>query len=183
VSGVKAPLRLQLRVSAKGIGRVFASPLYCGLALLVSFVTLGAVIWLPNWRLLREISTSASLSLGDKITFFLEGYEGLATNFENFAALSVFLVTILFGMTIALFVAIGASRRDSARSGGGLLAGIIGAGCAACGTSLVAPVLGAIGASTSLSFVQTLGLVANIVAVLLLGYSIFKLGLQAAASR
>jgi hypothetical protein len=182
VSGVRAPLRLQLRVSARGFLRVFSSPPYCSLALLVTFVALGTIIWLPNWRLLVVVIQLPTLSLVEKLTFFLEGYEGLVTSFEGLAALSVVLVAILFGMTVALITAIGSSRRDSARSGGGLFAGIIGAGCATCGTSLVAPVLGVIGASASLSFVQILGVIANLVAILLLSYSIFKLGLQAASA-
>ncbi len=181
MSRLHVPLATQLRVSTRGLGRVFGNPVYAGLWLVVFFLVLGCIVWFPNWRLLLDVWHGQTLGLGEKVTFLLEGYEGIVTNFEPAVALSLVSMALLFGATITLIVAIGASRADRARGGGGLLAGIVGAGCAACGTSLAAPVLSAVGAGSSLAVSQAIGTIANLLAILLLGYSVFRLGQQAAS--
>lgn len=91
----------------------------------------------------------------------------------------------LFAFNLVLLVYVlrqkAAKLREGGRGAAGIFAGIIGAGCAACGTSLLTPFLTGIGASGSLGLTEVIGTVANIVAIALICYSIFRLGLVAAA--
>lgn len=180
---VKVPLSLQLKISLKGLGYVFANPVYTGLAVLVAFMSLGVVVWWQNWRLLFDFVSMSSISVSNKFRFFFDGYGGIFTNFEGLTTWPVIVISVLMGATIALLVSVGVARASAARGGGAVLAAVFGVGCAACGTSILAPVLASVGVGTSLTFLQSLGLLANFIAILLLTYSIFRLGLEVSRLR
>lgn len=179
MSGLKVPFKLKLRIATKSLVFVLSRPAYLLTGLLSGWLALGLLVWLTNFSLLWSVLNSG-LSLGGKFNFIWEGYKSLLTNFEPLAAAAIVLISLLFGLNAAVLAFIMRSRlatsaADRSRSLIGVIAGAIGAGCAACGTSILAPVLGGLGAGASLTLASWIGIFANLLAVVLLFYSIFRL--------
>jgi hypothetical protein len=69
----------------------------------------------------------------------------------------------------------GSLKQVPKKSGGaGLIFAVLSGGCVACGTSILAPLLATIGA-TSTVFVQDLSNFLNWISIILISYSIYKL--------
>lgn len=159
--------------------RVFARPLYIGLSMLVGFLIFTAsTILIPNWSLLVQIVSSASMSLLDKLTIILQLYGSITTNFTVFSASVTLLLSLLVGINLALFVYAVKQRAGSWASSttsiGGLAGGLFGVGCAACGSLVVTAVLpGVLGAAvTTLPFG---GEEIGVIGLVLVGVSIYYL--------
>ncbi|MDQ3158969.1 MAG: hypothetical protein M3P98_02430 [bacterium] len=139
----------------------------------------GLILWANNLGLIWEIITEPALSLWDKVTFFTSAYEGLFTAFGNIQAVSIIIVSILFGINLALLVFVLKHRgfNEVPKKSGvfGFFFAIFAGGCAACGTSVVYSVLIALGATAG-PFFKDLILVFNWIASVLIVYSIYKLG-------
>lgn len=176
---IKVPLRTRLAISLRGTVSLMRRPGRVLLTFAIAFLVVSFFVWLPNVGLLFELGKLPTLSYWDKIKVFFEGLGGLLTNFMEAQAIAILLVALLVGINVALLVAIGSSRLSNARAGGATLLALFGAGCAACGTSIFAPLIASLGAATSIGFVERVGLAANLVAIGLLSYSIYRLGLQA----
>lgn len=176
---------LKLKLSLLSVAKVLTRPMYLLITLGVSWLFLGVLVWLTNISLLRFALVGSSLSIVGKLDFVLSGYRSIITNFEPLAALLVVLLSILFGINTALLVfvkrgSLSQERASSKQSFGAALASVVSVGCAACGTSILAPLLSGVGAAASVGFVELLGVVANIVAFSLLAFSIYTLGQRAA---
>jgi 4-hydroxybenzoate polyprenyltransferase len=121
------------------------------------------------------------LSTQQKIEFFTYGYRSLFTSFDNLLSVSVISLAVLFGVNIAVLTYSLRRKTASARATGtsGIAAtlGILSSGCAACGTSLLGPLLATLGA-TSITAVHNIGTAFNLIGSALLLYSIYKLALQ-----
>lgn len=172
--------------SAAALGRLlYQHPVYILIAALGSVVFYELIFWFLNLGLLQYVVTSTDLSLGAKLDIFVGSYTGIIS--PPFVPLSVLLFTVsaLQGLTLAgLIYTIRAARRANkgivqgvgATGVAGLLS-VFGLGCAACGTSLVTPILTFFFASSSTALAETVGvyaatlaLVAAVVAAYLTGY-------------
>jgi hypothetical protein len=176
---------LKLKISLKAIGGVLLRPLYAIVGMVVTLAVLGMLLWIFNFDLFLYILTNSDISAGEKLTVFIQSYASLITNFENFAAIILVLFALLLGINMALlaFVMknIGASiGKESGKSGLSLFAAVLGAGCAACGTSILAPVLTAVGSTATIGLVEAIGVTANFAGIGLVLFSITRLGSQAA---
>lgn len=178
---MNAPLWLKLKISLKGLVATFVRPLRILAALTIAFLVVSFFVWLPNLELLYMLGKLPALSYWDKISVFFEGLGGLFTNFMEVQAVSILIVALLVGINTVLLISVGSRLVGHAKSGGATVLAVFAAGCAACGTSIIAPAIASLAAATSIGFVEVLGLIANLLAIGLLGYSIYKLGLQAAS--
>lgn len=178
---IRAPLRLKLQISVRGVGRVLLRPLGVLTTLGVAFLVVTFFVWLPNIGLLYELGKLPTLSYWDKVQVFFEGLGGLMTNNFELQAISILLVSLLVGLNTAMLVVVGSNIVGHAKSGGATLLAVFAAGCAACGTSIFAPVLASLVAVTSAGLVEVFGLIANLIAICLLAFSIYRLGMQAAS--
>jgi len=111
------------------------------------------MVWLPNFRLISEILVSSNATVVEKIDFLFSLFGSIQTNFSVASASYAILIALLFGVNIALLSYYVHDKRV-ARAGsgaavgvGGLISGIFGIGCAACGTVLLTPLLAVFGAS------------------------------------
>jgi hypothetical protein len=185
VAGI--PLRLRLRAASRGVGLVLKRPRWLVMMVAASGVVIGVMLWIFNLNLLAYIWLESGLPLGDKVMFVFQGYGGLVTNFDSAAAATLLTFGLLMGVNVAMlgFVLSGKGRQQAGQGGGksgvALVAGTIGAGCAACGTGILGPALAAVGASGSISLARTVGVLANLAGIGLVTYSIFGLGQQAVA--
>ncbi len=187
MSKLKIAFKLKLQISLRAIGRVLLMPGYTLVAVLTIWLSLGLLVWISNLSLLWSIIAHSSLSFTDKINFFLDGYKSLFSNFEPMAGTTILIFAILFGINIGLLAFVVKASVKSAASDGsrgviGILAGIVGAGCAACGTSFLAPVISGVGATATIGLTTFLGYAANLLGIGLLLFSIYRLGLNASAT-
>lgn len=162
-------------------------PAYLLTAILAAFLSLGVLVWISNLGLLWSIITHSSLNFTGKINFFLDGYKSLFTNFEPLAGATILIFAILFGINMGLLAFVAKASLKTAASGSsksvfGIIAGVIGAGCAVCGTSFLAPVISGVGATATVGLTTFLGYTANLLGIGLLLFSIYRLGLSASAT-
>jgi hypothetical protein len=170
--------KTKLKLSLRSTLQVIRLPEYLSVAILTSFFMAGLIIWSLNLDLLAYIFFQAPIDLFEKIRFFLNGYTSIVTNITNAQSSGIALFSILFGVNTALIIYVLRRRGLKAipkKSGSGaFVLAIISGGCFACGTSLLAPLLATLGA-TSGSFVRSLGTLFNWLGSILLAYSIYKL--------
>ena len=170
--------RTKLKLSLRSTLRVISLPKYLLVSILTSFFMAGLIIWSLNLDLLAYIFFQAPISSFEKIRFFLDGYTSIATNITNAQSSGIALFSTLFGINMALIIYVLRRRGLKVipkKSGSGAFAlAILSGGCFACGTSLLAPLLATLGA-TSGSFVRGLGTLFNWLGSILLVYSIYKL--------
>ncbi|MCA9327038.1 hypothetical protein KDA14_00755 [Candidatus Saccharibacteria bacterium] len=175
------PLGLKIRTSAQNVFAVLTKPAYGLLTVAMMLLLVSVIVWSLNYQLVTYVLLELPISVAQKIQFFAYGYQSLFTSFDILLSVSVIIISVLFGINIAVLVY--AVRRRSASVGsagtGGVAAllGILSSGCAACGTSLLGPLLATFGA-TSISMVHSVGAAFNFAGSALLLYSIYKLGLQ-----
>ena len=162
------------------IKEVFSHVRYIAIAAPITFAVLAFAVWLPNWRLLHTVFlTSHDVAFTDatKVAFGLFG--SLGTNFTTVSLTYTILIAILFGMNIAMLVFYVRKRKASLQGKGavagvgGLVAGIFGIGCAACGTFLLSAILALVGAGGIVALLPFGGEEFGILGVLLLLYSIY----------
>ncbi len=182
MNSLKLPLKIKLKLAfVNTVKIVFKKPLYTIFAFFCAFLMLTVIIWSLNYELVGYIITNPDMSFAQKLRFFSYGYEALFTSFDNFLSVSVIALSFLFGINLAVLTYSLRRKTASARATGtsGLAAtlGILSSGCAACGTSLLGPLLATFGA-TSLTAVHNIGAAFSLLGSALLLYSIYKITLQ-----
>lgn len=158
--------------------KVYRRPRYLSLAFCMSILTFSLAVWLPNIRVITAVVTSAGVPFASKIMFPLSLLGSIATNFSPFSALSTIVIALLFGMYIGLLAYFLRHRAKEVRQNGvaqgflGLVSGILGVGCAACGSFLFTS-LSFVGASGVLTFLPLGGLEFGILGMILLAMAIY----------
>lgn len=179
MSSIKAPLKIRLQNSLKGIGKTFRNPAYIVISLITTIFISGFIIWSLNFDLVRYIAFEAPLSLLEKFEFFWDVHTSIFTTYGSSQASGILIFSILFGINIALIVKLikmGGFKSIPKKSGSaGLLLAVLGGGCIACGTSILAPLLATLGATTTAAATEISNYFNWIGSVLIL-YSIYKLG-------
>jgi hypothetical protein len=185
----RVPLGVRLRVSTKGVAGVFAKSWAAALGLTTGGVVLGVLLWLPNFGLLLSTLSDSRMAVAERLAFAGSAYGSLFVNNSVPGGVVLVMFAALSGINLALLAyVVSSSLRQAASSGaanlGAILAASVGAGCAACGTSFVAPLIGGlVGTAASITFTRELGVMANGFGIALLAYSIYRLGIAAAGLR
>ncbi len=119
--------------------------------LLASMVALGIflfAVWYPNFSLIKSILFDSVVPVESKISLPFKLLGSIGTNFTVPSALYTILIAVLAGMNIAIVTHLASSRsgvRNTKEYIMGLLGlggGVIGIGCAACGSLLIPILLG-----------------------------------------
>ncbi len=141
----------------QALAQVFSRGWYVALAAMIALATFVLTTWLGNLGLVWQIATSQWLPIADKVKILLALIGSISTNFTIFSASCAIAIAILFGMNIAVITYVFREhRRLGSQSGqivtatslGGLVGGLFGIGCAACGTFVLSPALAFLGAGT-----------------------------------
>lgn len=150
---------------------IFFSPVYASVTVITAGVVLVFSIWLPNLGLIWDTITS-SASLGDKLTFLWNSLGAIGTNFSALSATLTVLVSVLLGMNVSLTVAYFKKRIAFQKSSGmgvaGMLAGLIGVGCASCGSVVLSLFIGVGGTAALTGFLPLAGQEFSILAIAIL---------------
>ncbi len=175
-------LILTSKASLIGALKVFKRPSYIVLAISGAILSSSFILWSLNLDLVKYIVVDAPISFADKLNFFWSVYKDIFTTYESLQALGLVVFSILFGINLSLItfaIKNQGFKNVPKKSGfGGLALAIVGGGCVACGTSLLAPLLATFGAVSG-AFLRELSLYLNWIGSLLMIYSIYKLGLLA----
>ncbi|MFA6270360.1 MAG: hypothetical protein WC657_04085 [Candidatus Paceibacterota bacterium] len=103
----------------------------------------------------------------------------IVTNFTLLSASYTIAIAILFGINLSMLVYFLRRRVAEVKQGGiatgifGITSGVVGIGCAACGSFLLTSILSLVGASWILSFLPLRGAEFGILGVILLSTSLY----------
>lgn len=164
--------------------KVFRKPAYVFLALVVSASIFVLAVWFPNIRLVAGIVSSPDIPFMSKIELPFSLLGSIATNFTLFSAAYTVIIAVLFGMYVAMSVYFLKRRvKEIGQSGVvtgffGIGSGILGVGCAACGSFLLTSVLSFVGASGALAFFPFGGKEFGILGVTLLTIALYATAKQ-----
>ena len=168
----------------KALQKVFRKPMYVFIALSTSFVVFAFAVWLPNIPLIIQVMGHPGVLFLDKFDLPISLLGSIAPNFTLLSAFYTITLAILFGINLAMLIfflrrKITDIKQSGARTGFfGIVSGIFGIGCAACGSFLLTSVLSLFGASGILAFLPLAGGEFGILGVILLGVSLYMTGKQ-----
>ena len=157
---------------------IFKRPAYLAIAGMVSFLMFTLALWLRNLSLLKEIIVSSAFSFSGKILFIVNFFGSIATAVTPFSAFLVILISILFGINASLLIyyikqAKKLPRKEGIGTAGAFVSGILGIGCASCGSFLLGAILASFGASGLIMSLPLRGGELTILSIALLLLSIF----------
>lgn len=162
---------------------IFLRPWYLVLALVVAWIVVTIAVMVPNWMLIWFGLSVDGVGARDGVAFLLSLYGSLVTNFTPLSASVTVLMSLLFGLNVALLVFYIRMMRGSGAvvrtvktlSVTGLVSGFFGIGCAVCGSVILTSLLGLFGATSLLIFLPLHGEEFSFLALGLLGYSLVVL--------
>ena len=130
---------------------VFAHTSYIAIASALALLAFVFAVWLPNLGLMTDIFTTSSAPFAAKLKIALSLLGGIGTNFSTLSASYTIAISVLFGITVAMIVYLVQKKRTQlggntiATGLGGTLSGVLGIGCAACGSFLLMTILSSLG--------------------------------------
>lgn len=158
--------------------KIFRKPMYILLALITSSAVFAFAVWLPNIPLIVKVMGHPGIPLTQKLNLPISLLGSIVTNFTLLSASYTIAIAILIGMNVAMVVYFLRRRVDEVKQTGmatglfGITSGVIGMGCAACGSFLLMSILSLFGASWILSFLPLGGGEFGILGVILLAVSL-----------
>lgn len=159
--------------------KVFRKPTYVIIALLISIGMFVFATWLPNIGLIMSIVFSPDMPFSEKLYLPVSLIGSIATNFNLLSASYTVAIAILFGIDLAVVIYYLRRRIKEAKNIGisvgffGVLSGVVGMGCAACGSFLLTSGLSLFGASWLLFYLPVVAGEFAIMGVILLIISIY----------
>ncbi len=166
----------------RNLVNILMSPLY----LLFAFMTASAVfvsaVLLPNRALVFSLWTDPSVSFRDKIAVPVNILGSIATNFSPLSASYTIAIAVLVGINAAFIVYL--LKNDGVVWGGssagvaGIFSGVLGIGCAACGSLILMSFLGTIGGVSVLALLPLKGEEFGVIGVILLSAATYLLARQ-----
>ena len=165
-----------LRVALR---HVFAYPSYIAIAGVLAILAFLLAVWFPNLGLIAQVFSGSNAPLAAALGVALSLLGGISTNFSLLSAGYTVAIAVLFGLTTAMIAylvkqrRIAAARRSIAVGSGAMVSGMLGVGCAACGSLILAVVLPSLGATGALAALPLNGEEFGILSVVLLFVSLF----------
>lgn len=163
---------------AQATKTVFCRPSYLVLGAVLAVSAFFFSVWLPNTGLIMDVFQTSSAPLGAKLKVAMSLLGGIRTNFSFLSALYTIVIAILFGMNIAMIAyylkrrRVSAQGKEFAAGFGGLASGLLGIGCAACGSFILTTSLSFLGASAALTLLPLQGGEFGLISVGLLALSL-----------
>lgn len=158
---------------------VLSLPRYAALALGFGAAALTSFVVVQNVPLVADVVVGGSLPLAARATVLAELYPFVGGLYSLAQASVVVLVAVLVGVDLSMVAYHVREHGVSARGGGGSLAGVVlgalGAGCAACGTAVLAGLLSLVGVGGATLLLPFEGLELAVVAALSLLLSMYWL--------
>lgn len=163
----------------QALQKVFRKPMYIFLALITSLVVFAFAVWLPNIPLIVKVMGHPGIPLTQKLDLPISLLGSIVTNFTLLSASYTIAIALLFGVSVAMTVYFLRRKISEVKQAGiatgflGVASGVVGVGCAACGSFLLTNGLALIGASGVLAYLPLAGGEFGILGVILLSVSIY----------
>jgi len=156
---------------------VFSRSWYIIIAIITAFLLLLLAIWLPNLSFLKHVAVSDSYSFGNKAAIFWSYFGFLGTNFTPLTRTFTIVISLLSGINVAMLVFYLKNRIKLERSAGvgilGVITGLLGVGCASCGSVLLSSFIGLSASAAFTGFLPLRGAEFSIIGMLILLVSIY----------
>lgn len=163
---------------------VFKTPrLYSTIGLFI--ILLFMLQWLLNIDEFRFIVfDNMTLSNGEKIEYFIDAFFNIFQYANAITPVAMIIIASLQAISISLLLVLYRLDKQTGKQSvsqlGTLLVGVIGAGCVACGGSLLTPVLAGLASVLSVSVAQRAGSLVLIGAIILSYLSLSKIAFRVA---
>lgn len=169
--------RAYIYIVRDALREVFREVGYVTLAGITSIAVFVFAVLLPNLRLIAGLMFDSSIPVSARLKIPINFLGSIGTNFSWFSASYTIAIAIFFGINLAMIVYYIQRRKEVlqqsglAASFGGVASGMLGIGCAACGSFI----LSALGAAGAVALLPLKGVEFGILSVGLLGISIFSI--------
>ncbi|OHA63411.1 MAG: hypothetical protein A3E07_02695 [Candidatus Wildermuthbacteria bacterium RIFCSPHIGHO2_12_FULL_45_9] len=163
----------------QALQKVFRKPMYALFALIGSAAIFTFAVWLPNIPLIVLVMGHPGIPFSQKLDLPISLLGSIVTNFTALSASYTIAIAVLFGVHLSMIVYFLRRRIDDVRQTGigtgflGIASGVLGMGCAACGSFLLTSTLSLFGASGILAFLPLAGGEFGIMGVILLAVSVY----------
>ncbi|SFK82153.1 hypothetical protein SAMN04487950_1263 [Halogranum rubrum] len=165
------------RLTARTARLVLTIPRYALVGLVAAITALSLFVLTQNLELVGDVVIGGSLPVSNRLRILVGLFPFLGTSFSLLAGLAVVVIALLVGVDVAMvayhFREHGLSTRESSGSAVGVVLGTLGAGCAACGSVLLAGLLSLFGASGLLLLLPFEGLEFSLLALIPLVLSMY----------
>lgn len=155
-----------IRDTWSAVVEVHRSPLYVATALAVTVGALSLFVLSNNLPFFLDFVVAGDASLGRKLSALVALYPFVGDGFDLPTSIALLALSLLMGANVAMilyrFVEIGVIGGGGSAVGGVL--GTLGAGCAACGSALLAAVFGVSASAGMLAFLPLHGVEIAVVA-------------------
>jgi hypothetical protein len=167
------------RLVGRTVRLVLSLPLYAVLAIGYAVLGLSLFVFSRNLALLQQVVLGSNLPWGSRATVIVELYPFVGTAYTALQGAVLVLTAVLIGINMAVATYHVREHRLSVGQGsgsfGGIVLGTLGAGCAACGSAVLAGLLSVAGASGLLLALPLDGLEFSVLAVFVLLLSLYWL--------
>lgn len=167
------------RLVARTTRLVLSIPGYAALAAVSALGSLSVFVWVRNLDLLVNVVVLGNLGIGPRIGVLVGLYPWVGSAYTPAQAVLLTVTAALVGIDVALLAYHLREHQLSVREGSGGLTGVVlgtlGAGCAACGSAVLAGVLSLFGAGGALTLLPLDGLEFAGIAIVVLLLSIYWL--------
>ena len=161
------------------LSQVFSKPRYIALSIVTFAIVITFAIWLPNINFFAHTTTSDTFTLSQKIGIISSVFGSIQTNFTPISRIITILVSFLFAINISFFtfyfLRAAKLNKEAGIGTSAFLLGMIGIGCATCGSVILSSFLG-VGATIGFLGVLPLrGQEFGLLSIVLLSISIYFL--------
>lgn len=175
---VRLPTRTtDWRLMGRTARLVLTIPGYAVVAVVTAVVSLSAFVLSQNVRLVLDVVVGGSLPVENRLAVLAGLYPLLGTSFSPADGIALLVVAALVGVDIALVAyhvrVHGLSPREGGGGAVGVVLGMLGAGCAACGSAVLLGLLSLVGAGGAVTLLPFDGAEFTALAVVALLLSIY----------
>ena len=152
---------------------------YIILLLIFSFIIFLINLWLPNKELYKLIITSDNFDLLVRFKLFISTFGLINSSFTLASKSIVIILSILGGINISMFIFYLKTRITLEKSSGlgllGIISGLLGVGCASCGSVVLSTLIGVSLTTGIVDFLPLNGLEFGILGMIIVILSIYLL--------
>lgn len=167
------------RLMARTARLVVTIPTYAALGLLSAGLALSLFVLSQNVTLIGDLVVGGSLPLDSRLTILSQLYPFVGTDYTLATGALLVATALLIGVNVAMAIYHFRENGVGVESGGGSLVavvlGTLGAGCAACGSAVLVALLSVLGVTASLTFLPLDGLEFALLALVVVALSIYWL--------
>lgn len=167
------------RLVGRTVRLVVSVPRYATASIGYTALALSLFVLSRNLALVRQVVLGSDLPAENRVAVLLELYPFVGTAYTALQSTVLLVTAILVGVDLTVatyhFREHGLSVGSGSGSVGGIVLGTLGAGCAACGSAILAGVLSVVGASGLLLALPLDGLEFSVIALFVLLLSLYWL--------